>query len=275
MLLWGSFGFLGVLVPQPLSRMVAGRLAGVRVAAVAVVAAAALAALPLQTAMIGDGWSDAIDGGTLRDVLVATDLGEAWLLQVGASVLLVLAQLAPQGRRPPATALAAGLVLVSLAASGHAVMQQGWLGFAHQLTDVVHVLAAGAWFGALWPLTIVLAEAGKAPMRLEAITALRRFSQAGYIAVALALLSGIVNAALIMGWPAVWLTPYRALLAAKITAVLGMIAIAAVNRYRFVPRIGTTGPAALGAIRRGTAAEVALGLAAILLVSVFGLLDPN
>jgi len=107
MLLWGSFGFLGVLVPQPLSRMVAGRLAGVRVAAVAVVAAAALAALPLQTAMIGDGWSDAIDGGTLRDVLVATNLGEAWLLQVGASVLLVLAQLAPQGRRPPATALAA------------------------------------------------------------------------------------------------------------------------------------------------------------------------
>lgn len=54
-----------------------------------------------------------------------------------------------------------------------------------------------------------------------------------------------------------------------------MIALATANRYWFVPRIGRANALALHAIRIGTAIEIVLALTAILLVSIFGMLDPN
>lgn len=46
------------------------------------------------------------------------------------------------------------------------------------------------------------------------------------------------------------------------------------NRYVFVPRLSRR-PGSLNALRRATLAEVALGLAAVALVAVFGMMDPT
>ncbi|TPJ35203.1 copper homeostasis membrane protein CopD [Mesorhizobium sp. B2-8-3] len=275
MLLWGGFGYLATLVPRRLAEPVAERLTIFRLTAVSLALVTTCAALPLQAAMIGDGWPDAVNGQVLGDILVSTSVGKAWLWQLSAAGALAIAQSASARLVPMATAATAALALASLALTGHAVMQDGWQGVVHPLNDILHLLAAGAWFGALLPLVLVLARFGRPAFRAETATALRRFSTAGHWAVALAILSGIGNSLFIVGWPFGWSSTYRALLTAKIAVVLVMTSVAILNRYRFVPRIGRDRASALAAIRTGTLVEIGLGLAAILLVAIFGMLDPN
>jgi putative copper resistance protein D len=275
MMLWGAFAYVWAFVPSPLSGHIASRLAVFRLVAVAVAAVTTIVALPIQTAVIGDGWPDALNRQMLSDVISATSAGEAWFIQGAAAILLVVAQAAPPSLRPAATAVMAGLLLAGLASSGHALMQGGGLGVMHQANDVVHVLSAGGWVGALLPLLLILSRFERSSTQREAGISLHRFSVAGHVAVALAIVSGIVNTLFIVGWPLEWSTPYRLMLTAKIAVVLLMAIVAITNRYWFAPRIGRTDGAAVRAIGRGTLIEIALGLAAILLVSVFGMLDPN
>lgn len=275
MMLWGAFAYVWAFVPPPLSHHIAGRLAAFRLVAVALVTVTTIMALPVQTAMIGDGWPDALDRQMLSDVISATSVGKAWVDQTAAALCLIGAQTVPSALRPAATAVTAGLVLAALASGGHALIQGGGPGIAHQANDIVHVLSAGAWVGALLPLLLILSRFDRSPFQREAVTSLRRFSVAGNVAVALAIASGIANTLFIVGWPFDWSTPYRLMLTAKIAVVLLMAIMAVANRYWFAPRIGRTDGSAVRAIGRGTLTEIALGLIAILLVAVFGPLDPN
>ncbi len=275
MALWGSFAYLATLVPRRLAEQLADRLTIYRLAAVSLVLLTTCASLPLQAAMIGDGWPDAVNGQVLADVITSTSTGKAWLWQLSAAGALAIAQCASAHLAPRATAATAGLALATLAFTGHAVMQDGWQGVAHPLNDILHVLAAGAWFGALLPLLVVLRQFGQPPLKAEATIALTRFSRAGHWAVALAILTGIANSLFIVGWPLGWSSTYQTLLTAKIAVVLVMTAVAVLNRYWYVPRLGRDRASALAAIRVGTLLEIGLGVAAILLVSIFGLLDPS
>ena len=230
--------------------------------------------LPLQAAEIGGGWSAAVDPGTLSAVLLDTGFGRAWLCRAVLSIALpLLATGWP--RRAGATALAAGLLLASLALTGHAAMQDGAAGLLHRLNHAIHLIAGGFWLGALVPFVLCLRSLPDPDLRHEAVRTLRRFSAAGHVAVAAVLASGIVNVVLVLGrWPTDWSSPYQALLAAKIAAVLAMVGLAVANRYILVPRIGRSNGPALRAIRTGAIAEILLGTAVLALVAVFGLLDP-
>lgn len=273
--LWGASVYLLALVPSALSAQIAGRLAGSRLAAVVLVVLTTIAALPTQTALIGDGWPDAVSGTILWDVIRSTNIGTAWLAQGLAGVLLVAAQMVAPRWQLAATAIASGLGLVCLALSGHAVMNVGWRGIAHPLNDALHVLSAGGWVGALLPLLLILASARNKPFDADSATALRRFSNTGHVIVTLAILSGIANSIFIVDWPLGWSSLYCVLLLIKIVAVLTMVGIAVANRYWFVPRIGRSRASAVHAIRVGTVIEIGLALTAILLVSIFGMLDPS
>jgi copper resistance protein D len=275
MLLWGGAGYLGVLVPRALAEGIAARLRVVQGLAVLGVAAGVCAALPVQAARIGEGWPDALDPATLWAVLTRTRVGAAWLASAACALLVLAAQAGPRRHRQRATALAAGLVLASLAATGHAALHAGWLGLAHRANDVVHVLSGGAWLGALVPFVLVLRQ-HDGLLAGEAALALRRFSRAGHVAVALVLASGSLNTALVLGrLPTDLASPYQALLALKIGAVALMTVLALVNRYALVPRIARDRIRAGRSIRRLTVVEVGLGVAAVALVSVFGLLEPS
>lgn len=274
MALWGASAYLWALVPPGLASQIGNRLNVVRWSAVALAVVATIAALPVGTAMIGNGWPDAVNGPMLWDVLASTNVGTAWLVQAAAVLLLAVAQMLKSRQRLAATAIASGVALASLALSGHAVMQDGWQGIVHPLNDALHVLSAGAWGGALLPLLFVLSNFGKRPFEAEAATALRRFSMVGHVVVTLTILSGIANSLFIVGWPLGWSSPYRVMLTMKIAVVLAMLMMAVTNRYWFVPRLGRARASALHAIRSGTFIEIGLGLAAVLLVSIFGMLDP-
>jgi putative copper resistance protein D len=243
------------------------------IAAIAVLTV--LAALPVTTANVGNGWSDALDAGMIHDVIFKTTVGAAWQAQALAAIAIVCALPLPQRWRRHGLALGAGLGLASLSLTGHASMLEGWLRQAHRANDILHVLAGGGWLGALVPLLPILKLLGRTECRVEAQVALRRFSNAGHVAVALVILSGIVNTLLILKrLPTDWSSPYQMLLAVKIALVAVMAVLAIINRYVFVPWIGRNHDRALLALRLGSIAEIVIAIVVIALVAVFGMLEP-
>jgi putative copper resistance protein D len=275
MLLWGTYLYLWVLVPPPLGQRIAQTLVRARVAALVVLAVATIAFLPVEIAFIASGWPSIFSATMVHGVLSGTGVGRVGLAQALIAIVLLATVKARVRQQPALTACGTGLFLASLAFSGHAVMQDGLIGIAHQANDVIHVLSAGAWLGALVPLVLILIGLKSTPPDARAALALKRFSTVGHVVVALTILSGICNGALVMGgWPKDWGGPYRMLLAAKVAVVLLMASTALVNRYRAVPDIPKNPAGAIRALRRGTVIEIVLGLAAIGLVAVFGMLDP-
>jgi putative copper resistance protein D len=275
MALWGSVAYLAALVPRPLADEIARTLLPWGCAAAALAVASTAATLPIAAALVGDGWSDALSGAVIGSWLLGTAAGGAWLWQAAAAAALAAVLFLPSGLRRSGVALVSGTLVATLALTGHAVMHDGAAGVAQQLNDAAHVLSAGAWFGALVPLALVVRQLGAPRRRAEAMAALRRYSAVGHFAVAIALLTGIANTLFIVGAPPIdWSVPYQALLSAKIAVVATMIALALANRYAVMPRIGNDDAAAVVALRRGTLIEIGLGLAAIALVAVFGTLDP-
>lgn len=230
--------------------------------------------LPLRAATIGEGWTDALAPAMLHAVLYDTDVGKAWIAQAGAVVLLVAAAALPSQRRQGALTFCSGLLLVTLTISGHAAMNDGWLRTLHRINDGIHLLSGGAWLGALGPVLLVLRMLHSPRWHTAARIALVRFSTAGHAAVALVILSGILNTALIIrAVPSDWAFTYQLLLSVKILLVSAMVALAVVNRYVFVPRLGTV--RSLAALKSGTTAEICLGLAVVGLVAWFGNLQPT
>jgi putative copper resistance protein D len=273
--LWGAGAYLCTLVPEDLRRETWTRLGTLRRIAVVCAAATTVATLPLRAAIIGNGWQDGLDADMLFAVLLGTTVGTAWLCQATATILLLGAGLLADRFRVAATASASALFLASLTVTGHAAMNGGWLGIAHRANDIIHLLAGGAWVGALLPVLLILPLLNDPRKGPQARTALIRFSTAGHVAVALVILSGVANMLLILGGlPTDWTFIYQRLLAIKIGLVAAMTAIAVVNRYVFVPRMsrGAGSPRALAC---GTVAEIVLALAVVGLVACFGMLEPT
>jgi len=274
MLVWGGSAYLAWLVPAGLAGIVARRLRWPALAAVGIAVVTGAVFLPIETAGIGAGWADALDPGTVQSVLFDTTVGRAWQVQTIAALLL-LASIFLRQRRLGALAVTSGLCLAGLALSGHAVMQNGAPGVAHIANHAVHLLAGGAWLGALFPLLPCLSALRDPALRKPAGEALRRFSRAGHVAVALVIATGIANTALVLGrWPLDWASPYQALLAAKIALVAVMTAIALTNRYLLVPRIRADRERVLATLTAMIVVEIGLGAAVLALVALFGTMDP-
>ena len=270
---YGVSGFIACVAPKRLGQAITASSNFLTVAASSLAVFSTLAWLPIEAAVIGESWQSALDRSTLSVLLCDTAMGKAWLVRLALSLLLAAALL---WRSTPIARLAlSGLLLASLALTGHANMDEGTRGVFHILNDALHLLAGGAWLGSLLALPGCLARLRDPAFCTEAKTALRRFSSAGHLAVALAIATGIVNTVLVLGrWPTDFTSTYQMLLVAKIALVAGMTGLALVNRYLFVPRMVTQPDRAIIQIRNGTYAELALGAGVLGLVAFFGILDP-
>lgn len=272
--LWGSAAYLWLLVPAGLSDSIWAKLRVARFAGMALAVMSTVALLPVRSAMLGNGWADGLDSDIVMAVLTGTSIGTAWIWQAVFAAILLAVTLVPFRRQIAATAITCALLLCGLALTGHAAINDGWLRGLHRANDMVHVLAGGAWLGALVPVALVLSRLGDRTAGAEALTALIRFSSAGHVAVALVILSGVANSLLIIGGlPLDWSVTYQRLLSLKIALALLMMLIAVFNRYRLVPRMGRS-HAAARALVAGTVAEVVLAICVVALVAWFGTLEP-
>ncbi len=232
--------------------------------------------------MAGD-LSQAATPENVKAMFQATDFGPLWTARL---ILLVLtAALLMRWPTPPAhwaVPVAAGLMLATLAGTGHAHGTEGWGGYIHQASDASHLIAAGVWLGGLWPLGIVIAASRETsrglPDRLAIGEVLRRFSGVGTVAVAVLVASGMVNSWFLVGTPGglVW-TNYGRLLSLKVALFLLMAMLASANRFWLTPKLSAfpTSESSLARLRLHVFGEQALGLIVVGVVSLLGTLEPS
>ena len=270
-------------------RPVARRLARLAWGSLVFAVLTGLAGLLVQAANMGerslaDLWSDDL----VATVLLDTDFGHVWLARLTLVVLLVAALHPPYFAAPaPAWRRAAALVLAvayvaALAFAGHAAAGEGTEGVIHETADVLHLVAAAAWLGALVPLAIVLGTVkldGSSSALAVARTATVRFSTLGIVSVGTVLATGIVNTFELTGnWAALFGTVYGRLLLVKIALFLTMLAIAAVNRTRLTPQLVAGGAAAgpaLRQLRANALTEAVIGALILFIVAMLGTLPPG
>ena len=262
-LLFGSATFRLYILPR------GDRGAGLRVVAPAALAVSTLAYAVLLAREVADapGWPPA---SVLADLYATTGFGRALATTCAAAALIATAGLFRQDEPRRRLALS-GVALVALAFVGHAADGQGPTGAARLAVMVLHLLAVGAWLGALPLLAIALRANGP-----DALPLLHRFGSLGAVAVVLVLATGVGSLAFVaLATPAALGPVYVRVLLVKLFLVLGLLMVAAINRFRLTPAIAADAEQALRALRRSIVLEQALGLGAILTIAILGQLDPT
>lgn len=179
---------------------------------------------------------------------------------------------------------AGAVALATLAWVGHGAMDEGPRGAVHLAADVLHLLAAGAWVGALVGFVSLSwgahARSGQSVATLERSAA--GFARTGILIVAALFVSGAMNYLLVEGasWQPLLTTLYGQLLAAKLAVILLMLGLAAANRTRFGPRLARASGAAdrssaVRPLRRSLATEAVFGFVVLALVAWLGVLSPQ
>jgi putative copper resistance protein D len=226
-------------------------------------------------------------GGTAWNVLFNTQFGNVSAVRtVLAALFLVAFLLDSQQPDRPAGALPTALAVAfagSLAFAGHASAGEDVEGWVHLGADILHLVAAAAWLGALVPLAAVLHAArakNDAYSLAIASAATARFSSLGIASVGTLVVTGIINSWMLVGSvDALVSTDYGRLLSLKLLLFLAMLAMAAVNRLVLTPRLllehGEIGNAALRTLRNNSLMEAALGLVILYLVGILGTLPPG
>ncbi|WP_099062463.1 copper homeostasis membrane protein CopD [Serratia sp. BW106] len=274
MLMFGSSLFTALLSPQRLSPYLTRDVRPLLVSCTWLAGLSAVALLAIQAGQMGDGWADTWRLEVWWAVL-GTTFGEVWRWHLGISLLALLSLWLAEPRRTQLLALLSTLLLVSMAFIGHAAMHEGALGALHRVNHALHLLAAGYWFGSLLPLLVCLRYLAQPQSRSDAVTTLIRFSRWGHLAVALVVLTGVINSLIILGsWPLDVDSPYQRLLLFKTALVALMVMVALANRYAIVPAMSSMPQLAQRGLVLACWIEVGLGAGVLLLVSLFATYAP-
>ena len=275
MLLFGLSLFAGLLLPPGMRVVAFRRVHRVARFAIPVVVATALLRMPLASVAMSDGWRDGLRLATIRDVMVDTGFGRSWSIHLAAVACLAPFWFAEPSRSRVGIAWASGLVLATLALSGHAAAPAGAEGWLSRSALGLHLLAAGAWVGGLVEVLALVPLLGRAEARRDAASALQRFSFAGHGYVAVAIVAGFGTLLLVAGLPGGGSpSPYVIVSGAKIALAGGMTALASINRYRLVPRLREQPSNTRRHLMRNTRTALFLGFGAVAAAGLLGLLDP-
>ncbi|KAE9650935.1 copper homeostasis membrane protein CopD [Pseudomonas fluorescens] len=220
--------------------------------------------LLLITVSMAGSWSAALEPSTVQLVLGKTFFGQVWTWHLIVNGLLIISLMTPW--RAPRLPLIT-LLLITLAPVGHGAMLDGLSGQLLILNQVVHLMCVGAWLGGLLLLVLILRQS----QRFELAPVLRRFSGVGYGLVAGLLVTGLINVRVLTGqlWPTPLFSGFALILLIKVMLVLGMLALALLNRLRL-----DSCEQRLGSLRASVMLEWLLGVCAVAAVSLLGTLPP-
>ncbi|WP_238995157.1 copper homeostasis membrane protein CopD [Sphingomonas solaris] len=228
-----------------------------------------------------------VDQDAIGMLLSGSATGTAWEARMAALGVASIAALVAAGRAAwlGLVAFAAAVALATLAWTGHGAMDEGAAGWVHLGADILHLLAGGAWAGALLGLVLLVARpVGRVDATHLTLThrALHGFGLVGTILVGTIAVTGMVNAWLLVGLanlPNVTATVYGQLLIAKLALFGAMLALASFNRFRLTPAFERSITAvdhhgALRGLRRSLAVEASCAVAILALVAWLGTLEP-
>lgn len=133
-----------------------------------------------------------------------------------------------------------------------------------QLAIAVHLLAFGFWIGILYPLHVL---AGVPNLNFVQ-SQLKKFGMhAVVLLIALVAAGGLLLWELLNSWGEFLSTPYGLSLLTKLTLVVGILMIAAINKLKLVPAITDTGGVA--AFRKSLKLEACVALLILLVTAYF------
>ncbi len=246
----------------------------------------AISMILMVKAMSGAADFSSIEQHMIEMMLTDTPFGMAWCLRMAMLVISVLAGILFT-RMPTLKfgmmSLAGGIALATLSWGGHGAMDEGVRGQLHLVADIIHLLAAGAWVGALavFILMLILRYGNDAADISLLSRTLNGFALMGTAIVGSLLITGALNYWLIVG-PTInglFSTTYGQLLVAKLVLFGMMLLLAAANRYRLSPLlerahlVGEYGEA-IAALRRSLFIETCCAFLILALVAWLGTLGP-
>lgn len=198
-------------------------------------------------------WEALTTPSLLGSVLTRTGFGSAWLVAVlAAAALAVLVfylaraiKLLPSGDHTPwwwAGLAGSAWLLVAPSLTGHAMAAAGEHHFA-VVSDWLHLAGSGFWVGGLFHLALAMppALAQLAPaQRTHALgRVIKLFTRVAIPSVVVLSLAGFYNSWIHLGsFGALWSTSYGRTLLVKLLLILPMLALGALNGFRFGPRAG-------------------------------------
>ena len=219
-------------------------------------------------------------------LITGTHMGLAWCIRILALALCILIALVKFNPtfRFVAMSVSSGVALATLAWAGHGAMDDGMRGYIHLASDISHLWAAGAWVGAL--LAFLILATSRANATQDTVAILSRtsngFAHVGTLIVFVLAASGVVNYVLIAGpsLDPLVSTLYGQLLLGKLMLVLGMLALAAANRFRLSPSLEaslTSGnhAQAVAKLRQSLFMETTLAVLVLASVAWLGILSPK
>lgn len=213
------------------------------------VALAASAARVLVTAASMDSDAGGMVDARLLALVWHGGEGRAAVLRA-AGLLLAIPTLARGGRGRWLASVGAAMAATSFAWVGH-VRAASPAGAPIILS--VHLLAAAFWLGGLGPLAIEARR--RDPRELGAVA--ERFGRIAVTIVSALVAAGVALLWILLGSVAeLWTSAYGCLVSAKIALVVCLLALAAWNKLRLVPRIVAGDPLAVRSLRRSLSAEM-------------------
>ncbi|MBX9614781.1 MAG: copper homeostasis membrane protein CopD [Caulobacteraceae bacterium] len=247
---------------------------------------AALAASMALTVNMYGTLADALDVEAVWSVMTGLQVGVALgaRLVLTAVFLLVLLFIPDRTTTQLALTLIGGVIVASFAWSGHGAATEGLWALTHLISDVLHLLAAAIWIGALVALTGVLGRAS-APRNAALVgDDLKAFSALGTAAVLVIVITGLINSAFLVGVERIGQMashPYGQILIAKIALFVVMLGLAAANRFVLVPRLERLDLASapslslsLSRLKISVGVETMFGLLVLLAVAAMGRIAP-
>ena len=225
-------------------------------------AAATILHVSLTAGMLAEDISGMWEWGLLK-IILGTPEGLGTEVRLAGLGLIALIGL----RRNWSDGLAATGIMVtvlSYALVGHTAAADA--GTLLQMLVSLHLMAVAYWIGALWPLR----QLTYAPDLPRTATIMARFGNVAAYAVGALVVAGLALTWALLRQPVALLdSDYGRLLLVKLALVAVLLALAAGNKLRLVPRLASGDASAVASLRKSITAEIVAVLLILLVTASF------
>jgi putative copper resistance protein D len=228
----------------------------------------------LVAGQMSGSWQGAFDPAILQLAAFDTRFGQIFLGRfIGLAALCFMGAIGMKWRSL-AVSILGGLLLASLGPISHAAASGSDPASIGAVNDAAHLLTAGFWLGGLLVLAMFLQQ--QWTDRNSVLGALRLFSIWGTAAVAVLVITGLINTISVLPVSEMSLrNSYFDLLLVKVGLASMMIGLAALNRWRFAPALRTGSESAMQHLAASVGIEIVLGFTIVAIVGLLGLMAPH